>query len=169
MVVKIGTVCSPPKPITGGAVQGSVLGVLDHNAVLENLDDDILDVYVAKYIHDITIVEQLPKDIPYIEQTDHQLVHPPRTQSAFNTTLARAESKSMKINANKTQILSISSAATPIRSFLTSDSGTIPPNQSLKMLGFVFDERPAVHKQIESLITKANKRCLLYTSPSPRD
>ena len=28
------------KPVTGGAVQGSVLGVLDHNAVIEFADED---------------------------------------------------------------------------------------------------------------------------------
>ena len=49
-----------PVHITGGAVQGSVLGVLDHNAVLKSLDDDILEVYVAKYIYDQTIVETVP-------------------------------------------------------------------------------------------------------------
>ena len=38
MQVKIGNVLSDPVPVTGGAVQGSFLGVLDHNAVLENID-----------------------------------------------------------------------------------------------------------------------------------
>ena len=50
MVVKIGTTCSTPISITGGAVQGSVLGVLDHNAVLESLDDEVLNTYIAKYL-----------------------------------------------------------------------------------------------------------------------
>ena len=50
MSVKIGTVQSKPKIVTGGAVQGSVLGVLDHNVVLNNLDDDVLDVYVGNLL-----------------------------------------------------------------------------------------------------------------------
>ena len=33
MRVKVGNVLSDPVPVTSGAVQGSVLGVLDHNAV----------------------------------------------------------------------------------------------------------------------------------------
>ena len=41
MRVKIGNVLSEETEITGGAVQGSVLGVMDHNAVLEYIDDDI--------------------------------------------------------------------------------------------------------------------------------
>ena len=35
MVVKVRTTISDPQRNTGGAVQGSVLGILDHNAVLE--------------------------------------------------------------------------------------------------------------------------------------
>ena len=41
MSVKVGNVMSEPKSVTGGAVQGSVLGVIDHNAVLEDIDEDI--------------------------------------------------------------------------------------------------------------------------------
>ena len=44
MVVKVGTEISEPVRITGGAVQGSVLGILNHNAVLESLDDNLLDL-----------------------------------------------------------------------------------------------------------------------------
>ena len=38
MSVKLGLYLSAPKSVTGGAVQGSVLGVLDHNVVLDDLD-----------------------------------------------------------------------------------------------------------------------------------
>ena len=57
MSVKLGTVLSSPKPVTGGAVQGSVLGVLDHNVVLNNLDDELLETYVAKYVDDMTVIK----------------------------------------------------------------------------------------------------------------
>ena len=57
MQVKLGTFLSDPLPVTGGAVQGSVLGVLDHNVVLNNLDDDLLEIYVAKYIDDMTLID----------------------------------------------------------------------------------------------------------------
>ena len=46
MVVKVGTTLSKPIKITGGAVQGSVLGIMDHNAVLESLDDDLQGIHV---------------------------------------------------------------------------------------------------------------------------
>ena len=35
MRVKIGSILSTERDVTGGAVQGSVLGVMDHNAVME--------------------------------------------------------------------------------------------------------------------------------------
>ena len=57
MSVKLGTVMSSPKTVTGGAVQGSILGMLDHNVVLNNLDDELLQVYIAKYMDDMTIID----------------------------------------------------------------------------------------------------------------
>ena len=63
MSVKIGMVMSKPREVTGRAVQGSVLGVLDHNVVLNNLDDDLLDVYVAKYIDDMTIIDTVNQTV----------------------------------------------------------------------------------------------------------
>ena len=50
MRVKIGNILSEKKLITGGAVQGSLLGVLDHNAVLEFVDDEINQgIYKYRY------------------------------------------------------------------------------------------------------------------------
>ena len=61
MRVKIGNVLSEEIIVTGGAVQGSVLGVLDHNAVVEFVDEDV-DQDIFKYIDDLTLAEQIPKD-----------------------------------------------------------------------------------------------------------
>ena len=63
MRVKIGNLLSDEHDITGGAVQGSVLGVMDHNAVLEFLDEDIADQEVYKYVDDLTMDEVIQKDI----------------------------------------------------------------------------------------------------------
>ena len=40
MRVKIGNVCSADNEVTGGAVQGSIMGVMDHNAVLDNIEEE---------------------------------------------------------------------------------------------------------------------------------
>ena len=45
-------------PITGGAVQGSVLEVMDHNAVMEEIEDEI-NKPVAKYVESIPIHYQV--------------------------------------------------------------------------------------------------------------
>ena len=72
--------------ITGGAVQGSVLGILDHNAVLESLDDDIFNTYIAKYLDDMTLVESVPKDIDVEEDcTGNIPLHTISTCLRFNS------------------------------------------------------------------------------------
>ena len=53
---------SEPCRITGGAVQGSILGIMDHNAVLENLDDGLDEIYIAKYVDDITLIETVKEN-----------------------------------------------------------------------------------------------------------
>ena len=63
MSVKIGTIISEARKVTGGAVQGSVLGVLDHNVVLNNLDDDLLQFYIAKYIDDLAIIDTVGNNV----------------------------------------------------------------------------------------------------------
>ena len=63
MRVKIGNLLSDEHVVTGGAVQGSVLGVMDHNAVLEFLDENITDQEIYKYVDDLTMDEAVQKDI----------------------------------------------------------------------------------------------------------
>ena len=71
MSVKIGTYISTPKKVTGGAVQGSVLGVLDHNVVLNNLDSEMNEsVHVAKYVDDMTVIETVPNTVTTSIETE---------------------------------------------------------------------------------------------------
>ena len=64
MSVKVGNKKSCLHAVTGGAVQGSILGVLDHNAVMEFIDDDFENMSL-KYVDDMTTVESLPRqDLP---------------------------------------------------------------------------------------------------------
>ena len=51
MQVKVGNVLSEQISVSGGAVQGSILGVLDHNAVLENIDNEFV-LPASKYVDD---------------------------------------------------------------------------------------------------------------------
>ena len=116
MSVKLGTVLSSPKPVTGGAVQGSVLGVLDHNVVLNNLDDGINEegLYVAKYVDDLMVIETVPSHInTMIDSTGNRPMHhfnPSGTQRAFDKISKKSTEKGLKIYDQKTQVLSVSSA-----------------------------------------------------------
>ena len=88
MSVKLGTLLSDPKPVTGEAVQGSVLGVLDHNVVLNNLDDNLLEIYIAKYIVDMTVVDTVDNEVrTEIDVSGNKTLHtifPQKSQTAFN-------------------------------------------------------------------------------------
>ena len=101
MVVKVGTEISEPVRITGGAVQGSVLGILDHNAVLESLDDNLLDVHVTEHVDDITMVEPIPKNKRVEEDlTGSKPIHvfqPEKSQVALDTVARRAQKKACKL------------------------------------------------------------------------
>ena len=88
MSVKLGTTILIAKEVTGGAVQGSVLGVLDHNIVLnDNFDDDLLSVYVAKYVDDMTLIDVADNTvITDIDSSGNRPLHtiyPDKTQAAF--------------------------------------------------------------------------------------
>ena len=90
IAVKLGTTISKPKKVTGGAVQGSVLGVLDHNVVLNDFDDSIDDeIYIAKYIDDMTMIDPIPVSTPHTIDTsgnrNTHLLTPHRSEKAFNT------------------------------------------------------------------------------------
>ena len=96
---------SEPCRIAGGAVQGSILGIMDHNAVLENLDDSLDEIYKAKYVDDITLIETVKENR---NKTNTHTFTPPETQRAINTISNWAVQKQMKLNTNKTQVLTIS-------------------------------------------------------------
>ena len=102
MSVKLGTTMSGLRVVTGGAVQGSVLGVLDHNIILNNLDDNVLEVYVAKYIDNMTIVDTVGNEVrTEIDSSGNRKLHtiyPPETQQAFTSILNRSADKGLKIN-----------------------------------------------------------------------
>ena len=61
MQVKVGNELSGIQSVTGGAVQGSVLGVMDHNAVMEIVDEDFL-TDSHKYVDDLTTTETIERD-----------------------------------------------------------------------------------------------------------
>ena len=165
MSVKLGTFLSNPKRVTGGAVQGSVLGVLDRNVVLNDLDEDLPDIYSAKYVDDLTLIDTVEVEVQcMIDQTPKKTLHtfsPPNTVSSFEKIKQKANSKGLKINEKKTQILSVSSVWYDTEALIKMGDQTITSGEELKMLGFYFSPQPTVKLQIEKLVKKANKRFFL--------
>ena len=66
MKLKTGNVLSDEQCVTGGAVQGSVLGVMDHNVVMEFVDENMFDQEIYKYVDDLTLNEEIAKDINFL-------------------------------------------------------------------------------------------------------
>ena len=142
MSVKLGTTLSDQKKVTGGAVQGSVLGVLDHNVVLNNLDDDLLSVYIAKYVDDMTIIDTVENSVPTVVDDNHSrpihIIALEKSQNAFRSICKKSSVKGLKINDQKTQLLSVSSAFYKIKKAIIKDSNNNPieSSSSVKMLGY---------------------------------
>ena len=140
-------------------MQGSVLGVMDHNAVLENINEDITEQEMFKYVDDITLEENIHRDIPVMLDRDSHYFRPPLTQESFNKLMDKCNEKGLKINEKKTQLLTISATKHQNKSWLKLKDGSIlHSSEELKLLGFTFTEEPTVHKHLENLIQKAASR-----------
>ena len=65
--------------------------------MLNNLDDDILEVYVAKYIDDMTLIDVVPNTVKTeIDVTGNKPLHtiyPDKSQEAFKSIANKATAK----------------------------------------------------------------------------
>ena len=66
-----------------------MLGVLDHNAVLNDLDKGSdKELYIAKYIDDMTLIDAIPTETPFTSDNTGnrilQTLRPERSETAFN-------------------------------------------------------------------------------------
>ena len=81
MRVKVGNIISNEHPVYGGAVQGSVMGVMDHNAVMEFLDDEIDYQDIYKYVDDLTMEEEIDQNIAYLLKMTQTQIQKPTSSS----------------------------------------------------------------------------------------
>ena len=140
-------------------MQGSVLGVLDHNEVLETVDDGFL-VKAHKYVDDMTTVEAIPRDaIGYMDEAyEKQSFHAKKTEQSIAQLKTTCQNKNLKINTKKTQLLSISTNKDPTTVWINEGEEEIQSGRSLKLLGFHFGEKPDVSLQIENIKMRAMAR-----------
>ena len=115
MRVKVGNTLSDKRAVTGGAVQGSVLGVMDHNAVMELVDEDFL-TESHKYVDDLTSTETIDHNAGSYTicgsmkgERDIDVYHAVRSEENLNRITSYCNSAGLKINEKKTQLLAISS------------------------------------------------------------
>ena len=170
MRVKIGNILSDPMEVTGGAVQGSILGVLDHNAVIEHVDEDFPEeVETQKYVDDMTIIESIPKNADYYmdEAYEKRRYRAENTEKAISSLKKTCEEKNLKINASKTQLLAISANKEKTKVWIREGEEEIVSGKELKLLGFYFSESPDVSRQIKNIIQKAMLRFFVLRRLTP--
>ena len=160
MQVKVGNVFSDPIPVTGGAVQGSILEVLDHNAVLESIDNNFTQP-ASKYVDDLIFEERTNKSTPKVVDLEESTVKErhtflaKRTQKTMEKLEEQCNIKGLKLNEDKTQLLSISAGRVATRSWIkTKGRTTIYSSNTCKILGFTFSSKPNVESQVQNLIKK---------------
>ena len=134
--------------MTGGAAQGSILGVLDHNAVLEDIDSDFSEP-AKKYVDDMTLGETSKKTsatvVDFNDETGKERLsfRARHTQKNLEILEEQCEIKGLKLNEKKSQLLSISAGRAETRSWIkTKDGSTIYSSPNCKILGFVFSQKP---------------------------
>ena len=69
MRVKVGSVLSEDVDVTGGAVQGSILGIMEHNATLEEIDEEIT-IKSEKYVEAMTLYHPIKCKAPAMIEED---------------------------------------------------------------------------------------------------
>ena len=96
--------------------------------VLNDLDQGInKEIYIAKYIDDMTMVDAIPLGTPHTINSDRtkQLVtlYPTRSENAFNKICTSSEKRGLKINSQKTQLLTVASAKHDTKARIMDKSG----------------------------------------------
>ena len=86
-----------------------------HNALMEFIDGELEETETYKYVDDLTRSETVDKEISCLIKTSHDsttthVFRPKKIQEGFDLISEFWQSKGLKINNEKTQILSILSS-----------------------------------------------------------
>ena len=114
------------------------------------------------YIDDLSVGEVVDLDIAvstFSQKAEQKLVHARKCEEVFEIITKNACSIGMKINAEKTQLLCISdSNYSNTTSYLyTGKEERITSSNEMKILGFVFGERPNADLHVAYTIKKFNR------------
>ena len=117
---------------------------------------------VVGYVDDISVLEKLRlrDSIRHFSQNKTTAaVHAPDTEEIFDDIGNVTTAIGMQINPDKTQLLCISGATdAEASSYINVGEKRLKSGDSLKVLGFCFDRRPGVHRQIQNLLRRGRSR-----------
>ena len=126
------------------------------------LDAEERNEWAIMYIDDLSVGEVLDLGIAtstYTQKKEQKKIHARRSETYFRRITENAESIGMKINSDKTQLLCISDCNfSEVSSFIYTDSSTrVCSNDTMKILGFVFNSKPNANAHVLHIINKFNK------------
>ena len=113
-------------------------------------------IKILKYVDDFLGAEKLWTQGGYLllsEKKPQRFIRAKKAENFFATVSERCQSVGMSVNKNKTPLLTVSaSTAEDIQAYIKLPCGQrIDSQESLKILGFVFGNRPTVAAHVEHL------------------
>ena len=120
------------------------------------------DPNIFIYIDDANAVEKclVPGSLATISQHKQEtIVHAAKSEELFRSVTIRAAHIGMRVNQKKTQLLCVSaSSSANISSYIRANDERIHSTNELKILGFIFGNKPSVKPHVEYMLNKARKR-----------
>ena len=142
-----------------------MLGVVDHNAVMEVVDEDFLtESHKYEYVDNLTSIEEIDHNSGHYTidgsakgERDIDVYHAEKSEENINRITAYSQNNGLMVNEKKTQLLAVSSNKNRTKVWIQAGKTQIDSADQMKLLGFVYGERPDVSCQIDNLITRATK------------
>ena len=117
---------------------------------------------IKGYIDDFNVVEKINEKDAITHITTNRtraMIHAPSSESVFVKLEEQADEINMKINPTKTQILCISSAITKTsNSYINYNGDRIRGAESLKILGFNFNQKPTIALHVNIMLQKVRQK-----------
>ena len=112
-----------------------------------------LPFWSQMYIDDLTVgevhaLEQAKRHIT--QHKERKIVHAYYCEESFNTIKSNADDIGMVINSLKTQLICIiADNNSSVSSYINADGNRVESVNTLKVLGFIFEDRPSVNAHVK--------------------
>ena len=126
-----------------------------------NEEEDESYALVVKYIDDVNVVEKLDLTSAsdhYSTKKQQKTVRAKGCEAVISNIKRNSKEVGMIVNSEKTQSICISACNYyDVSSVVNTEDGTIENTKTLKVLGFVFGDRPNVSEHVNYIVTKFNR------------